>query len=152
MMKSTYLSQTIPFALVMISALLLCTPAQSAEDEDQFSHSPIRPAEKTWVVESDDGAQPIKDLTAYCLDCHGDLGESAKGKGHGSSPDVHSHPIDQPYPASGAELVPLVDLDLRLLLIDGKMTCITCHSHTEPDRRLVIPEASGQLCISCHRK
>ncbi len=151
-MKPNHLPQSNPFALILVSVLLLSTPAQSADDTDQFSHSPIRPADKTWVEVTEDGAQPIQDLTAYCIDCHSDLEETAGGKIHGTDSGVHSHPVDKPYPATGTDLVPLVDLDLRLLLIDGKMTCITCHKHDATDRRLVMPEALGELCISCHRK
>ena len=142
--------------LLLITALgylLLPATAPAAEtDQDGFNHSVIQQVEKTWVVETEDGAEPIEDLTAYCADCHGDMETTEKQIGHPPGSGVHSHPVDQPYPSAGIGLVPLAELDLRLLLIDGKMTCITCHKHDVHNRQLVIPDAFGELCVSCHRK
>jgi len=137
---------------VSVLVVLPATVRAAQSDEAEFSHSLIQQVKETWVVESEDGAQRIQNLTAYCVACHGDLKEAAGGKIHGTDSGVHSHPVDQSYPETGTDLVPLNELDRRLLLIDGKMTCITCHSHTAPDRQLVIADAYGKLCISCHRK
>ncbi|MEN8164795.1 MAG: cytochrome c3 family protein [Acidobacteriota bacterium] len=148
------MSNTRSLLLITISVLVLlpATLPGAEDDPAEFSHSLIQQAEKTWVVLIEDGAQPIEDLTAYCIACHSDLEENGKGRTHGPSSGVHSHPVDQPYPATGADLVPLKELDKRLLLVDGAITCITCHDHNATDRELVIPDASGELCISCHRK
>ncbi len=148
------MSNTRSLLLITVSGLLLlpATLPAAQSDPDPFSHPPLKQAEKSWVVESDDGAQSIENITTYCVECHNNLEENGKGEIHGSGSDVHSHPVDQPYPATGAGLVPLNELDKRLLLIDGKMTCITCHNHSTPNHQLVIPDAFGKLCISCHRK
>lgn len=117
-----------------------------------FSHAKIRKAEKIWVEESEKGDQAIKDLTAYCVKCHGHAKEKPSENIDGSSSGVHSHPVNCAYPPNGVDLVPITELDKRMLLIDGEMTCITCHNHDDSDHRLVIPDTSGKLCTACHQK
>lgn len=147
-MKQTKLAISAALSL----ALLVALPLGAADDSTSFSHDPVRQDKESWVAVTENGSEKIEDLTAYCTDCHADMESNSKQNAPSPSPGIHSHPVDQPYPENGTDLVPLAELDKRFLLIDGAITCITCHVPDAPDCQLIIPDASGKLCISCHKK
>ena len=147
-MKQTRLLQTAAMVLALAAAFSI----GAADDASSYIHDPVRMEKKTWVVETAGGTEPIEDMTAFCTDCHSDLETADNQIGHPAGSSVRSHPVDLPYPENGTDLVPLKELNEALLLINGSMACITCHTAEAPDHHLVIPDAFGELCISCHKK
>lgn len=99
-----------------------------------------------------------------CLECHDGTVASAKDPalttsstgsvidGDGRS----SHPVGIVYPPpgdSGAEgsYVPAEHLDSRLLLPDGRVSCVTCHDVYSPgEALLVMRNDESRLCFACH--
>lgn len=66
---------------------------------------------------------------------------------------ISSHPVDIPYPVGRKGFRPLADLDPRLKLKNGKVTCATCHRATEQGRvELSLPVRRSRLCLACHSK
>jgi predicted CXXCH cytochrome family protein len=127
-------------------------------DAAEGSHPKLHFQEESFRVEGESESRPLGSLSAYCLECHGpDLGAMAPGSEaptptHAVSGSGRSHPVDVPYPISEIGLVPGGDLDQRLSLVDGQMTCITCHDSEAADRALVLPKEGSQLCLACHRR
>ncbi len=77
-----------------------------------------------------------------CLACHD--GMLAGGVG---GPEGH---IDVYYMA-GKKFN--AALDRRIILIDGRVTCISCHDpYSSEPKRLVMSNHRSRLCLECHRK
>jgi hypothetical protein len=57
--------------------------------------------------------------------------------------------VDVEYPVGGNGYLPIEELDEKIILVDGRLTCLTCHAATV-DRSLVLPTKAGTLCIACH--
>ena len=104
--------------------------------------------------------------TRQCIKCH----NPEKERGYG--PTHTSHIVGMDY-VGAAELdptlTPLIALDAALKLVDGKISCITCHteyvkethllSDKEIDRAkgvkdpmLRVDNAGSLLCLKCHTK
>ncbi len=108
----------------------------------------------------------IRSVSSGCLGCHdGTAGGnvlsgprsqaanlSALDLSHDSGEPMLGvdHPVDVHYPLSSDSFVPLAQLDPRLLLDDGRVTCRTCHPSTTAS--LSLPMARSELCLGCHRK
>ena len=93
----------------------------------------------------------IANLTSYCVGCHPNNGDSSDEPS--VSVPVHAnHPVDVPYPEGNLQYVPTTDLDPKLRLADGNLSCITCHDPRAADRALVLRLEEGELCLGCHRK
>ncbi len=78
-----------------------------------------------------------------CLNCHDDM----KG---------HSHPVMVPYPPAGKEKEYTSVSAVKksgVKLLDGKVTCITCHDLENPQSSHPIKNMSkSELCLVCHLK
>jgi len=65
-----------------------------------------------------------------------------------------SHPVDVDYPTAGGSrgmLRPAAALPDSLPLVEGQVTCTTCHSGTSRYRwRTSMPLAKSALCVACH--
>ena len=139
---------------VLLLAIAMALPATASD----WSHPPLEVRKKGIRAGTGKEAVEIADVTAHCLECHGpDIG-AAEAEAAAPTP-VHSvggadrsHPVDVVYPKAGQGLTPRGTLDERLLLIEGRMTCVTCHAPEAADHALVIPEAGSQLCIACHQR
>ncbi|MCD4750692.1 MAG: hypothetical protein K8R59_15075 [Thermoanaerobaculales bacterium] len=105
----------------------------------------------------------ISSVTLACAGCHdGTVAKSITihDKSSETAPPYNTdkgapgsnHPIGMPYPFSESEFVALGDLDPRLSLADGKVTCLTCHIETSPSTTLSVPITRSRLCLSCHTK
>lgn len=101
-------------------------------------------------LESDGDVVRIADLTSYCEGCHTEIGNDANDPTISASVEVH-HPVDVPYPGGKPGYVPITDLDPNLRLVEGNLSCITCHDPRAADRALVIGLEDGKLCLACHR-
>lgn len=96
-----------------------------------------------------------------CLSCHDGLAVKEVGFqnwSHRSSADpLGSHPIEAPYPSewSGSTkfaLIPEIQKS-GLRLLEGKVTCITCHDLRLQNRGKFLPVSmkGSALCLTCHR-
>lgn len=78
-----------------------------------------------------------------CLSCHdGSIAPAAGGPGE--------HSVNVFYIASKDFKRPS---DRRIVLINGKVTCVSCHNPYRSEKdRLVRSSSSGNLCLACHRR
>jgi len=101
-------------------------------------------------LESDGEVVRIADLTSYCVGCHPENGGGSDAPS--VSVPVHAnHPVDVPYPVGNPHYVPTTDLDPKLQLVGGNLSCVTCHDPHATDRALVLRLDEGELCLACHR-
>ncbi len=103
----------------------------------------------------------VDDNSRECLSCHdGTLSSMAdthiKGLSWEHSKNIGlSHPIGVDYESvylrNSRRYHPPRNLDPRILLLNGKIGCATCHSHYSKNRkRLVMSNIKSRLCLSCH--
>jgi len=89
-----------------------------------------------------------------CISCHD--GTVSKGviieKKFNNEGYFKSHPIDIPYPNEKKGYVPKILLDKDLILVDGNISCITCHNENEDNENLKISENKSGICSKCHIK
>ncbi len=130
--------------------------------------------ERTTIVEvagraflaKGQGLVELPSLSAGCLGCHdGTAGPSvlsgpeakltrltafSSGGNAGTSALGAEHPVDVLYPLGSDAFVPRGQLDPRLALADGRITCRTCHPSSATG--LALPLARSELCLACHLK
>jgi predicted CXXCH cytochrome family protein len=134
-------------------ATLFCIQIAEADDV----HEPIKLKKDRYSIATEDGRQEINDVAAYCGECHAEEageaggGPPAQGPSHVFGGSGTTHPVEVEYPSQQRGYHPKEDLESDLVLIDGRMTCLTCHS-PEPTRELVLPMEQSKLCIACHKK
>ncbi len=103
----------------------------------------------------------IDDNSRDCLSCHdGTLSvESStqiKEVNWEHTKDIGlSHPISMDYASvyfqKPRTFHPPQSLDSRIILVDGKIGCETCHDHySEIENKLVMDNFRSRLCLSCH--
>lgn len=95
-----------------------------------------------------------------CLACHD--GTIAKGVNYqlfksSSMGSLGSHPTEVPYPAEWSghtDFAPTTEItQAGLRLLDGKVTCTTCHNLSLPVKYyLPVTMTGSALCLACHRK
>lgn len=90
-------------------------------------------------------------FSVECLICHdGGIAQQA----HYSRDSGHavrgSHPIGVPLPKSNAFVHPFPGSNI--ILINGRISCVTCHDMEAPAPHLAVSNAESVLCLSCHRK
>ena len=144
--------------LVVSTALtalgLLVGASVAAQDDSSYSHEPVKIGKKKIEVGKGRKARKIDNVSEYCLSCHGD--EAAAGRApvpaHSVGSAETSHPTDILYPAEKSGYKGAEKLDPRLVLRQGRMSCITCHDMENPRHELVISAAGSELCIACHQK
>lgn len=86
-------------------------------------------------------AENVSDILFDCIQCHdGISAKSAAGPGN--------HRIDILYmPGNFYRNV----TDRRIVLIDGRVTCISCHNpYRSEEARLVKSNQNSSLCLTCH--
>jgi predicted CXXCH cytochrome family protein len=84
----------------------------------------------------------IETLAHKCLTCH----DGRVATSIGGSKD---HKIDIIYiPGRDYNYVS----DKRIVFVNGKVTCISCHNpYASEEGRLVISDSGSRLCLTCHR-
>ena len=138
--------------------LLLAPAVVMPATASDYAHPPIQIKKKEIKAGTGKDAVKIEDVTAHGLECHGsDIGAAetdaeAPTPAHSVGPSGRSHPVEVVYPESAEGLTPRGGLDGILLLIEGKVTCITCHDPGAPDHSLVISQSGSQLCLACHQR
>ncbi|HEY6871928.1 MAG TPA: cytochrome c3 family protein [Geobacteraceae bacterium] len=136
------------------------TIASDASDASDFSLSRFGTNNTAEHRETD-----IDSFSKECLNCHDGLratdvtvdyrnepGISGRGR-HVSGKD---HPIGMyyaSYAALGRGYKPAAMLNRKMVLVNGKVGCLTCHNPLNPERsHLVMSDYRSALCLSCHDK
>lgn len=107
----------------------------------------------------DSKAPALDAYTRKCMECHGEtavpmLATSIDRNGvvrHASQ--SANHPIGMSYQkaVSFGGYRPLRVVERKLLLPDGKVGCVTCHSGYQKEHgKLVVSKAGSALCYECH--
>ena len=100
-------------------------------------------------------------LDAYslqCLGCHGQHGEGDGGGIDRNGILRHAggrmnHPIARDYAAASrfGHLRPAALLPKKILLPDGRVSCVSCHlGYSKDHGRLVMSNQRSALCLACH--
>jgi predicted CXXCH cytochrome family protein len=103
----------------------------------------------------------IDDNSRECLSCHDGTLSSAPGTQLRGLSWEHSkniglsHPIgvdyESVYLSKPREYHPPERLDSRIILVNGKIACETCHNHySRFKKHLVMENTRSRLCLSCH--
>jgi hypothetical protein len=90
--------------------------------------------------------------SAQCLACH----DGAAATGVGFAPRASNlpgldHPVEVDYEAArlrSPRLRPRAALPREIVLVNGRITCTTCHDGAAQTRAHTVPQE--QLCTSCH--
>lgn len=141
-------------AIVVVCSLGMLAPGIAPAESP---HQEITIEKGRLVVDSGNEPEEIENLVEYCLACHEGSGESPVTSGsapaarHELGSVDRNHPVDVQYPDGRTGYRPADALDTRLVLIEGRMTCLTCHASTV-DRALVLPRERSALCTACHAK
>jgi predicted CXXCH cytochrome family protein len=139
--------------VIALLTIPVCS-ALNAQDSPTYAHDPIKIGKKKVTVGKGRAARKIDNVTQYCLGCHGDDGQTGEAPkpAHSVGSAKTSHPTDILYPAEKSGYTSTENLDPRLILREGRVSCITCHDVQNSSHELVISPASGELCTACHQK
>ncbi len=115
-----------------------------------------------------DNAGPIDPVSAECLSCHdGSMGKAAPVKaglwqhsdplfGPTQQPYTGVHPVGIDYEESRMDhddLKPSVMIPKMIKLVNGKVSCISCHDpYSKKRAKLISDNRNGELCLGCHDK
>lgn len=110
-------------------------------------------------------ASRIDSFSRKCLVCHdGVSAPIAEGSYRNSPGEDHSggqvtgssHPIGMDYAAysiGNRSFKDMQTLDRQMVLVDGKVGCLSCHNPLNPRRNhLAVSDARSELCLACHNK
>jgi predicted CXXCH cytochrome family protein len=106
----------------------------------------------------------IDTFSSDCLGCHDGVGAQAItvdlrnnpfGRRHMLTPGS-DHPIGMEYDryaAAGRGFKPLWGDTGKMVFVNGKVGCLTCHDPINPQRgHLVKSDRNSALCLTCHNK
>ncbi len=111
-----------------------------------------------------DPLNPVDAVSGMCLSCHdGSVGSLTKvGMGYWRhsedffQQDAGLHPIGVDYRKATSldrSLRPISSLDPRIKLVNGKVSCISCHDpYSTRPMMLVMSNRGSRLCLECHIK
>lgn len=129
------------FAFFAVAALLVFSQADGAHAGMVSHHS--------LTVEADGSA-------SECLGCHDGAAATTVSSCAVQCGSKSSHSILKDYPPRGkeSEYAPAASLAAKgIRLVDGKVTCISCHNLNNPDKHhLVMDDTGSKLCFACHVK
>jgi predicted CXXCH cytochrome family protein len=107
----------------------------------------------------------IDSFSKDCLGCHDGLRASDVSVNYRNSSGSSrtgryfsgkDHPIGMDYAsyaAYGRGYKPVAMLNQKMLLIKGKVGCLTCHNPLNPEKsHLVMSDYRSALCLTCHDK
>lgn len=93
------------------------------------------------------------DSRVDCLGCHdGSLGKAVEVCSVGCGFKT-SHTVLTEYPPRGRarDYAPVAALAAKgIRLVNGKITCISCHDLRKPGKHLVMDNTGSRLCLACH--
>lgn len=144
-----------PLALAALLPLLAFASDQTCPLGGSASERFRRVAGRGFAFASG-GVREVTAESGYCSGCHdatiASPVEVALGTRAGEVGSLAgSHPVDVAYPSNDPGYRPAFELDKRLVLENGNVTCRTCHGGTDPATRYLSVEPAT-LCLECHRK
>jgi predicted CXXCH cytochrome family protein len=111
------------------------------------------------------GYNDIDSFSKNCLSCHDGLAALNINTNYRNSPenfksrnlDAKVHPIGMDYERYVAlgkgYFKPIAMWNSKLILVNGKVGCLTCHNPLNPERKhLVMSDVRSTLCLTCHDK
>ena len=109
-----------------------------------------------------DNGENLDSFSAGCLSCHDGKSASNVRPNFRNSPNKKSimmmisgkHPIGmdyEKYAMSNHHLKSLDEMGQNLTLVEGRVSCITCHDPLSPENNHLVATQSGvDLCSACH--
>jgi len=138
------------------------TPASYRERES----GQAEPTEDIWGFEIQQEVRTIgiDTLSVDCLGCHDGVGALPVAAVLKNNPFVRSHMTlpgsDHPigmdynsYAAASKEYKSLSGISNKMIFVNGKVGCLTCHDPLNPEKgHLVMSDSHSALCLTCHNK
>jgi len=130
-------------------------PESAAEEDDNFFGT-VRSIKKAPVE--------LDSFSADCLCCHDGAGAVSvsvdwrNNPAHLTSlrrPSGSDHPIGMDYESyvSQGRDYKSVGLNTKMVFVNGKVGCLTCHNPLNPEKgHLVMSDRGSALCLSCHSR
>lgn len=108
----------------------------------------------------------IDTFSTDCISCHdganavsieANLKNDPFGRRLHSKSSGSDHPIGMDYEsyvaANAGKYKPVFGLNSKMVFINGKVGCLTCHDPMNPEKgHLVMSDEKSALCLSCHDK
>lgn len=106
----------------------------------------------------------IDEVSFDCVSCHDGLSASYHGFRFKSDEQVAGsmttvgggHPIGSHYGAAAYSrpgLKPFEELHEDMVLVDGRVGCLSCHNPLNPEKNHLVRNNDGsELCMTCHSK
>ncbi len=143
---------------------IICHSRESASGGPEGHSDIMQQAHFKYRFFVTDGSRPIDPVSSECLTCHD--GSVAKLSVIGVGIWTHSgdfigydsglHPIGVDYEEArrrSGGLRPSSTLDSRIRLVQGKVSCVSCHNpYSEKEQLLVMENRGSRLCLECHIK
>jgi predicted CXXCH cytochrome family protein len=103
----------------------------------------------------------IDEASTRCLGCHDEEGAVKKFGSSGSTVFIHAgmskmsqaHPVGLMYERrtlDNANLKSSADFPPNMVLVYGRLSCITCHDPLNPEGNHLAEKNRGTLCFACH--
>lgn len=110
-----------------------------------------RLAATSFPAQYDDGSVQYDVESLSCLTCHdGSIGPMAHYSVGEAKAIGNSHRIGQQYVFKpGLSLSPARS---GVVLVNGRVSCISCHDMAKPGNHLAVDMKGSALCLTCHRK
>jgi len=138
--------------------------ASSSDDSDDDSVSSFFFGKSSTPVKTR-GGTTIDSFSKVCKDCHDGVQASDRKINYKNSPGRKSHwdsmggsehPIGMNYAAYVArdpKNYKPVPLDTKMIFVDGKVGCITCHDMLNREKgHMAKSDYRSALCLTCHTK
>lgn len=129
--------------------------ARTKWSEDIYRQQPKE--DDTWQPRS--SPEGIDTISLECLSCHDGTytkGGNVRTSYHGGNTIGQSHPLGADYTLASLQRASLVKrhiLDKRIILVDGRLSCISCHNMLNPaPLHLAVDNSGSQLCMTCHNR
>jgi predicted CXXCH cytochrome family protein len=125
-----------------------------------MQHQAIQLINGRFFIEADAQMVEIPNITGFCLGCHDGTAAPARqaslAKGFDQSSQCRGlpgdHPVETVYPTGSNEYAHPTSLPPKMLLVDGLVTCVSCHDLAREHHPLVVNNRRSALCRTCHRK
>lgn len=143
----------------IVFAWVFIRPVQVV-DATGMQHEPLTVVNGHVFVDVGDDIDEVADIAGYCLSCHdGGIGPArqpanaaAIGSQSGCSSLPGVHPVGIRYPTTRPGFADPVTLPSGMLMVDGRISCGSCHDLADENHDLVVSTSGSELCLSCHRK
>jgi hypothetical protein len=143
-------------ALVLVAGLgppaVVGGPGEAPDEVPAGTHEPLRLVDGRLLSGAGEGASAIADVTDYCLSCHDETAgaDDDTATAHPADSEARDHPVDVAYPPADPDYRPPGELDPALVLLAGRITCVTCHAHDDPEHATALPTEGSEICRACH--